>query len=157
MNFASTERTGRLGEIDVERLFITWSWTVGKDLIDVGYDLTVEPDIAEFGGHRFLVQAKATAENKKHGNVIAPIAKSRLRQYARNPIPVFIVRVTGDGALYWLHVQDWATAHGKRLSGDGTARINIPKTQRLEDKDDFVAYLKQIFKPLAEKSTALAD
>lgn len=91
MNYPITQQTGALAEHDVTRLFLTWGWTVGQDRIDVGYDLTVEPPQDRFKGHRFLVQVKGTA-SRKGGKVVAPVAKKRLRQYAINPLPVFLIR-----------------------------------------------------------------
>jgi hypothetical protein len=60
--------------MDVARLFVSWSWTVGKDHIDTGYDLNVEPSISEFRGHRFLVQVKATKQSKR-GKIVAHVSK----------------------------------------------------------------------------------
>ena len=84
MNFPENQKTGVLAEIDVERLFTSWSWNVGKDRIDVGYDLFVMPDHAQYQGARFLVQVKGTAQKKKKGIIVAPVSKDRLRQYAED-------------------------------------------------------------------------
>lgn len=155
MNYSITQQTGALAEHDVERLFLTWRWTVGKDLIDVGYDLNVEPDQSRFKGHRFLVQVKGTA-SRKSGKVVAPVSKKRLRQYAINPLPVFLIRRTADGVLYWIHVQAWARTNERRLDGDGTSGVVIPSGQVLEDCETFSTYLSSIFLPLPETQGAIA-
>lgn len=108
MNYPDSQRIGRLGELDAERLFTDWSWTVGHDHLDTGYDLNVEPDIQAFHGHRFLVQVKGTADKGRRNTWVAPVSKKRLREYANNPLPVFLVRATTEGEMRWLHVQAWA-------------------------------------------------
>lgn len=153
MNFTESQRTGLLAEGRVALLFEEWFWTVGYDRIDVGYDLLVEPDQKQFKGHRFLVQVKGTASRKK-GNIIASVSKQRLRQYAANPLPVFLVRVTPDGKMYWLHVQPWATTNKGRLVGNGDAGVRMIEGQLLEDQIQFTSYLAEIFKPLAEQTGA---
>lgn len=87
MNFTENQRTGVLAENVVESLFLSWFWTVGRDRIDVGYDLFVEPDRERFKGQRFLVQVKGTARQKR-GAPTAKVSKSNLRKYAANRIPV---------------------------------------------------------------------
>ena len=144
MNFPERQRTGRMAELKVEELFTSWFWTVGKDLIDTGYDFMVEPDIDLFRGHRFLVQVKGTARAKK-GSVVAPVAKSRLRQYANNPLPVFLIRSTAEGVLHWHHVQRWALQNRGRLSGNGDAGVLMPAQQTLDNKTTFSAYLADVF------------
>jgi len=156
VNFPENKRTGELGELDITRLFTSWSWTVGKDHIDTGYDLNVEPSTAEFRGHRFLVQVKSTKHSKR-GKVVARVAKMRMRQYAKNPLPVFLIRVTPDGKFYWLHVQPWAKANMLRLAEDGEAGVSMPEGQTLENKERFVDYLRDVFRPAAERMASLPE
>lgn len=156
VNFPTTQQTGSLAEQDVTRLFTSWSWTVGRDLIDTGYDLSVEPDSTKFQGHRFLVQVKGTSRRKR-GSVVANVSKRRLRQYAVNPLPVFLIRSTAEGAFHWLHVQPWTQQNLRRLKGSGEAGITFPSGQTLDDKDGFLAYLCEILKPAAERPAALSD
>lgn len=156
MNFPDKQRTGRLAELKVEELFTSWSWTVGKDLIDTGYDFMVEPDSTLFRGYRFLVQVKGTTRSKK-GRVVAPVAKSRLRQYANNPLPVFLIRCTAEGVLFWLHVQPWAQQNPGRLSGNGEAGISMPIQQTLNDKAKFSAYLVDVFQSAGGRTTTLVE
>lgn len=157
MNFPENTKIGALAESEVSLLFTSWSWTVGKDQIDVGYDLCIEPNVDTFLGHRFLVQVKATSVEEKGRKVIAPVDKRRLLQYMRNPHPVFIIRRSAVGTLYWLHVQNWAKDNIGRLRGNGTTRVPIPKLHRLDDKERFVDYLKVVFKPQAERPGALTN
>lgn len=157
MNFPDKQKTGRLGEMEVEYLFTSWSFTVGRDHIDTGYDLIVEPLIDQFHGHRFLVQVKATKIHSKSGGISAPVDKARLRQYAINPIPVFIVRKTADGKLYWIHAQEWAKNHPSYLVGNGRCNVKLPGDQLLNNQEKFTAYLCEIFKPMAERKSALVD
>lgn len=156
MNFPDTQKTGTLAEMHVEALFIQWGWATGHDRIDVGYDLCVQPDKATFKGHRFLVQVKGTATKKK-GDVIAPVSKSRLRDYHVNPTPVFIIRSTQDGSLYWVHAQEWTKANAKRLQGGGTASVKLPPANALVDQESFTKKLSELFAPLAARSESLVD
>lgn len=155
MNFPSTQRTGQLAELEVHTRFTSWSWTVGKDWIDTGYDLFVEPDLSMFNGARFLVQVKATS--RTNSRRVARVSKKRLREYAANPIPVFLLWRSADGTLHWMHMQPWLSANSKRLSGDGEAGVPMPSGQTLADKDDFVAYLRDVLKPSAEKVGAVGQ
>lgn len=155
MNFPSTQRTGQLAELEVHMRFTSWSWTVGKDWIDTGYDLFVEPDLSIFNGSRFLVQVKATT--RTNSGRVARVGKKRLREYAKNPIPVFLLWRSADGTLHWMHIQPWILANSKRLSGDGEAGVPIPSGQKLDDKDEFVAYLRDVLKPLGEKIGSLSQ
>jgi len=155
MNYSATQQIGALAEHDVERRFLAWGWTVGHDRIDVGYDLTVEPSQDRFKGHRFLVQVKGTA-SRKSGKVVAPVAKTRLRQYAINPLPVFLIRATADGVLHWMHIQAWTRANAHRLDGAGTTGVAMPAGQTLDDHEAFVAYLATLFRPPAEAHGAVA-
>ncbi len=154
MNFPKTQRTGRLAELKVEEVFTNWSWTVGQDRIDTGYDFFVQPDITIFKGHRFLVQVKSTDRTK--GGRVAKIHKGRLREYAANPLPVFLVWSSGDGVLHWLHIQPWTKQNAKRISGNGDAGVKLPRDQQLDDKQAFTTYLIEILKPLAEQKSALS-
>lgn len=62
MNYPLTQRTGALAEMIVAQLFVSWSWNVGRDQIDIGYDLFVAPAHDTYKGGRFLVQIKGTAK-----------------------------------------------------------------------------------------------
>jgi len=156
MNIPPSMVTGKLAEQDVARLFTSWSWNVGEDIVDTGYDLSVQPDTARFHGCRFLVQVKGTSR-KHRDRVTAPVSKQRLRQYAANPLPVFLIRSTAEGQLYWLHVQPWAKQNIRRLMGIGDVRVVLPHDQRLHDRDGFVGYLAKILKPEAERRGSVAD
>lgn len=157
MNFPENQKTGVLAEIDVERLFISWSWNVGVDRIDVGYDLCVMPDRAQYQGTRFLVQVKGTTQKKKKNVIVAPVSKSRLRQYAEDSIPVFIVRATPDGTLYWLHAQSWTHANRDRLSGSGNSGVRFNPAHKLSDREAFEAYLKEVLLPANAGAMVLSD
>lgn len=156
MNFSENERTGALAEIDVQRLFTSWSWSTGKDRIDVGYDLVVEPDHSRFKGLRFLVQVKGTARQKR-GAPTAPISKANLRKYAANRIPVFLIRSDADGALYWMHVQPWTRLNPKRLRGSGDATLVLSKNQRLDERAAFERYLESVLRPASERAGGLGE
>lgn len=156
MNLSANQKTGVLGELDVERLFASWSWNVGRDRLDLGYDLFVEPDESLFKGQRFLAQVKGTSRQKK-GAPSAKVSKSNLRRYAVNPLPVFLFRATAEGAIHWLHIQPWAEANRKRLFGNGEAVVSLPVDQRLHDQDQFRVYLQKILTPLAERNGGLAE
>ena len=145
-----------MAEIRVETLFIEWGWVTGADRIDVGYDLCIQPDKTLFQGHRFLVQVKGTAAKRK-GGVVAPVAKSRLRDYHANPIPVFIVRSTQDGSLYWIHAQEWTRANTTRLVGNGNASVKLSQQNMLLDRDSFTKKLSEVFAPLSTKSDSLVE
>ncbi len=144
MNFPNSHRTGALAEIDIERLFMSWRWNVGQDRIDVGYDLCVTPDRAKYQGARFLVQVKGTAQKKRKGVVVAPVSKARLRQYASDVLPVFIVRAMPGGEFYWLHAQAWAESNQDRLRGSGTAGVRFDVSHALAHRDAFEAYLEKV-------------
>lgn len=155
MNFPTTQRTGRLAELRVEEVFTAWSWTVGKDHIDTGYDFFVQPDVTTFKGHRFLVQVKATSCSKH--KQVAKVSKSRLREYAANPLPVFLVWSGTDDVLHWLHIQPWIRRNADRLAGSGNASVKLLPSQRLDNQEAFTSYLSDILKPAPENSTALPD
>lgn len=144
MNFSEEQRIGALGELDVERLFTSWGWIVGKDKIDAGYDLCVEPDRRRFGGRRFLVQVKGTASAGRR-SAVAPVSRKRLRDYHNSALPVLIIRATGDGQLRWLHAQPWCRDNLKRLSGDGDLRVPIPQANNLHDEAAFSDRLERAF------------
>jgi hypothetical protein len=145
-----------MAEQRVEHLFTDWGWIVGHDRIDAGYDLTVEPDRDKFSGHRFLVQVKGTLRNGKRG-LAAQVSKKRMRQYAVNPLPVFLVRSTPDGRLYWLHAQAWAKCNPKRLQGDGESGVRFDQRFILSDEAQFVSYLLEVFQPPSRRQGALTD
>lgn len=146
MNFPDSKRTGTLGELDIERLFVSWSWNVGTDRIDTGYDLFVAPDSKKYSGARFLIQAKGTARTSRNGCITAKVSKSRLREYAVNVHPVFVVRVTGDGKLFWIHAQKWASENPGHLCGDGYSQIRFELKNDLSDRSAFEAYLDALLK-----------
>ncbi|WP_447937251.1 DUF4365 domain-containing protein [Thermomonas fusca] len=153
MNYPQNQRTGRLAELSVERLFTSWSWTVGRDHIDTGYDFFVEPDVATFRGHRFLVQVKGTVRSKR--GFVARVGRDRLRQYASNPLPIFLIWSSSEGVLHWLHIQAWIQRNERRLKGNGEAGVRMSQEQVLDDRDSFQAYLKEVFKPAAQSRSAL--
>lgn len=153
MNYPQNQRAGRQAELKVESAFTDWSWTVGQDHIDTGYDFFVEPDVAAFRGHRFLVQVKATTRSKR--GFVARVDKERLRQYAVNPLPVFLIWSSPDGTLHWLHIQPWISRNMGRLAGSGEAGVRMLVEQLLSDRASFETYLKKIFRPTSESSDAL--
>lgn len=155
MNFPESQKTGALAELAVQTLFTSWLWTTSRDHIDTGYDFSVEPDRKRFHGRRFLVQVKGTSRAKK-GSPTAAVKKSNLRQYADNRLPVFLIRCAADGTLHWLHVQPWASQNIERLRGDGSISVPLPGDQRLVDKEEFSAYLDEIFRPAAERPNGAA-
>lgn len=155
MNFPDNQRTGRLAEVDADRLFTSWGWTTGKDHIDVGYDLFVEPDVEVFRGHRFLVQVKATSRAKR--GPVAKVSKARLRDYARNPLPVLLVWCSDAGDLHWLHMQDWIKANRKRLDGRGDASVSLKGAPRLNDQAAMTAFLQDLFRPAEEQAGSLEE
>jgi hypothetical protein len=144
-NFPDSHRTGAVAEIDVERLFISWGWNVGHDRIDAGYDLHVTPDRAIYKGFRFSVQVKGTAQKKRKGVIVAQVSKKRLRQYAEDFLPVFIIRTTPDGSLYWLHAQSWAKENRHKLGKSGSSGVRFEPSQTLAKKENFENYLNSIF------------
>lgn len=149
MNFANNQKIGALGELDAERVFLSWGWNVGRDRIDQGYDLFVAPTLKKFNGARFLVQVKGTANRKKNW-VVAQIEKSRLREYAINPIPVIIVRAAPDCTLYWIHAQAWAESNSHRLTGSGKAGVRFEPERTLSDREVFESYLLEQMGKVAE-------
>jgi hypothetical protein len=156
VNFPDSQLTGSLAEQDLGRLFTSWRWVVGKDHIDIGYDLSVVPDITKFKGARFLVQSKGTTRRKK-GSIVAQVSKNRLRQYAENPHPVFIIRVMPDGIMYWLHAQQWAKNNLHKLVGYGNSGVKFEREQTLADRQKFVSYLDKVMAPAHEKIGSLGE
>lgn len=154
MNFPDKQRTGAVAELKVAQIFTSWSWTVGRDQIDTGYDMFVAPDVSRFRGHRFLVQVKATRQSKRRKQV-AKVKRSRLRDYARAPYPVILIWVAADETVHWMHMQPWIEQNMGRLEGDGEAGIPLPKDQTLGDKDSFTEYLMTIMAPPEESAEAL--
>ncbi len=144
-NFPDSHRTGAVAELDVERLFISWGWNVGHDRIDAGYDLHVTPDRATYKGFRFAVQVKGTAQKKSKGVIVAQVSKGRLRQYAEDFLPVFIIRATPDGSLYWIHAQAWAQENRHKLSQTGNSGVRFDPNRTLAEKEYFENYLNTVF------------
>ncbi|MBD9424638.1 DUF4365 domain-containing protein [Pseudomonas sp. PDM15] len=144
MNYPLTQRTGVLSEMAVAQLFVSWSWNVGRDQVDIGYDLFVAPSHDVYKGGRFLVQVKGTAKSTKKGAIRASVSKSRLRQYAESIVPVFLVRVTSDSEVYWLHAQAWACMNESRLLGKGYVSVDFDRGQCLNNRVQFEKYLKPI-------------
>lgn len=147
MDLPQNMRTGELAELATKQMFVAWGWATAKDGQDIGYDLFVQPDSSRYKGQRFLVQVKGTARPSRRG-ITAELKKARLRQYLANPHPVFIVRSTADGVLYWLHAQRWAESNSDRLEGEGKISVGMDIAQRLEDRDSFMAYLDKVLAPI---------
>lgn len=147
MNFPDTQKTGAIAELDVQRIFVSWGWNCGRDLIDEGYDLCVTPDRNTYRGARFLVQVKGTSTIKK-GTPRAPVSKDRLRQYAVNPLPVFIIRVTHEGEIYWVHAQEWSRENYNKINGSGTTTVTFTPSQNVQDRIKFEEKLSSIFNTL---------
>ncbi|WP_313206923.1 DUF4365 domain-containing protein [Stenotrophomonas sp.] len=156
MDLPQNMRTGELAELATKQMFVAWGWATAKDGQDIGYDLFVQPDSNRYKGQRFLVQVKGTARPRR-GGITAQLKKARLRQYLANPHPVFIVRSTADGVLYWLHAQRWAESNRDRLEGEGKISVGMDIAQRLEDKDGFMAYLDQVLAPPETVHGSLAE
>lgn len=155
-NFTQNEQTGAVAEDEVGIRFTKWGWSVGRDRIDAGYDLFVEPDRVRYRGSRFLVQVKGTIQKRRGASLVALVDKHRLVEYVRNPHPVFLVRVAPDDCLYWLHIQEWAKSNRSRLTGSGVARISMKASRNLSDRDAFERYLDKILAPANECAGALA-
>lgn len=153
MNFSREQQTGELAELAVRALFTKWGWLAGRDFLDAGYDLSVEPSRDLFHGSRFLVQVKGTLQKGWRGLTVS-IAKDRLRMYAENRIPVFIVRSTPDGKLYWLHAQEWAKGKDERLLGEGKTGVRFDHERELNDQKQFTNYLLEVFRPQAQRRGA---
>ncbi|MCC4634310.1 DUF4365 domain-containing protein [Xanthomonas dyei] len=149
MNLPKSQTTGRLAELAAERAFTAWGWNVGQDHTDMGYDLFVTPDYDTYQGVRFLVQVKGTASFAEK-NPSAPVFRSRLRQYATDMLPVFILRVGADSTIYWIHAQAWAVKNQKVLKGEGKGRVNFVPSQTLADRAGFEGYLAAVCEPLRQ-------
>lgn len=146
MNLPQSQVTGAATESAVEHLFLSWGWNVGHDRIDDGYDLHVTPDRNIYQGFHFSVQVKGTVKNKPNGLISAQVTKSRLRQYAEGFAPVFIIRATGDGSLYWIHAQHWAQANKNKITGNGRSAVKFEASKKLINRNDFEKYLSILFK-----------
>lgn len=144
MNFPPTQRTGALAEMAVTQLFMSWSWNVGQDRIDMGYDLFIAPTHETYKGGRFLVQVKGTTKKADTKSISTSISKNRLRQYAESSIPVFIIRATSDGQLYWLHAQEWARQSESRIMGQGYINVTFEKNKTLSNRQNFEEYLRPL-------------
>ncbi|WP_285960896.1 DUF4365 domain-containing protein [Pseudomonas tohonis] len=155
MSLPPTQQTGALGELAVTQAFIAWGWNVGQDRIDIGYDLFVAPDHEIYKGGRFLVQVKGTTKTTKNGHIRAPVSKARLRQYAESITPVFIIRTTPEGLLYWLHAQEWAHQNKTHLKGSGYTNVRFDKLKTLSNRNDFERYLSSILTTNTNKNTLL--
>jgi len=147
MNIPKSQTTGRLAELAVERVFTAWGWNVGQDRTDIGYDLCVTPDYDTYQGVRFLVQVKGTASFAEK-SPSAPVLRGRLRQYATDLLPVFILRVGADSTIYWVHAQAWAAKNRRILKGDGKGRVHFDSSRTLGDRTAFETYLTAVCKPL---------
>lgn len=156
-NYPSNQQTGAVTEDQVGILLMNWGWTIGRDRIDAGYDLCIEPETARFGGARFLVQVKGTVRKMPRAGLVAPVARARLRQYVRNPHPVFLIRATSNGQFFWVHVQEWAKSNASHLTGKGSTRIKMNPAQELAQRGDFEAYLDKVLAPSHNRLGALAS
>lgn len=156
MNFPSTQKTGRRAELAVEDHFFSWDWNVGHDQIDIGYDLFITPSHDLYRGVRFLVQVKGTSKKGPSALSVA-IDKARLRQYARDILPVFLIRASSDGVLYWLHAQAWANGNAASLSGSGKSRVTFDPAKTLSDRIAFEGYLDEVIRPLMSRADILAS
>lgn len=156
MNFPKSQKTGRQAELAVTHAFLDWDWNVGQDQIDTGYDLCITPDYTVYQGIHFLVQVKGTSIDPGSRRLTAQVAKSRLRQYANNVLPVFIFRVTPDRTIYWVHAQAWAKEHRDKVVGEGKGLVTFDASRMLKDRDGFECYLREIVKPLLQTRDPLA-
>lgn len=146
MSLPQSQVTGAATESAVECLFLSWGWNVGHDRIDDGYDLHVTPDRSLYQGFHFSVQVKGTVKSKPNGLISAQVTNSRLRQYAECFAPVFIIRATGDGSLYWTHTQHWTQAHKNKITGNGRSVVKFEASKKLTNRSDFEKYLSILFK-----------
>jgi len=161
-NFPRSAATGKRAENRVGDLFTDWGWSVGCYWIDSGYDFTVMPDRGVYKGRQFLVQCKGTIQRKRPRVLTAPVSKSRLRTYAECEDPVIIVRTAVDFTHYWVHAQEWCEAHRARLDGAGASGVRFDPACRLDDRQAFESFLRQVFERTRAVSTssqplALAD
>ncbi|WP_369975494.1 hypothetical protein [Xanthomonas bundabergensis] len=154
MNFPRTQKTGRRAELAAEDLFTSWDWNVGQDHIDIGYDLCITPDYATYQGVRFLVQVKGTIVSS--AQLKALVAKNRLRQYAADILPVFILRVAPNRTIYWVHAQAWALTHQDVLLGSGKGTVTFNSAQTLADREGFERYLQAVVTPLLKTKDPLS-
>ncbi|MEV5118442.1 DUF4365 domain-containing protein [Stenotrophomonas indicatrix] len=156
MNFPKSQKTGRQAELAVEDAFLDWSWNVGHDQIDVGYDLCITPDHTVYHGIHFLAQVKGTSVEPRGSRLTAQVSKSRLRQYANNVLPVFILRVTPNRSIYWVHAQEWAKSNREKLIGDGKGVVTFDSSKVLNDREGFERYLWDIVGPLLQTRDPLS-
>jgi hypothetical protein len=156
-NYSVNQRTGKLAEIWVEQFFTAASWTVGKYEIDDGYDYFITPSRSEFDGQCFLVQVKGKAKRQK-GGVFAPVARSRLRDYAADVTPVFIFRVFLDeGSAYWVHAQDALVQNPRLASGTGMAQVRLPDAQCVSSVQEFIDLARPILLPARRRGNGIVE
>lgn len=155
MNFPASQKTGRRSELKLVDFFLGWDWNAGEDHIDSGYDLCITPEHSRYQGIRFPVQVKGTALSGK-GKPAADVSKKRLRQYAVDVLPVFIIRATPEGIYYWIHAQAWIRANPSALIGIGRSRVVFDLSQTLDDRAGFERYLDQVVRPLLARADVLA-
>ncbi len=156
MNFPKSQKTGRQAELVVEQAFVDWNWNVGHDQIDIGYDLCITPDHTVYHGIHFLAQVKGTSVEPRKGRLTAQVSKSRLRQYANNVLPVFILRVTPDRSIFWIHAQEWAKGNQEKLIGDGKGVVTFDHSKVLSDREGFERYLRDIVEPILQTRDPLS-
>lgn len=144
-NHAQTQITGLRAERRVEDLFLSWGWSPGVYAIDPGYDYTILPDHSKFKGRQFKVQVKGTVRPQKAIGLAAPVARDRLRMYARDVEPVFIVRVAANEVIYWQHAQDWCSKNPARITGKGKVWVRMDEQNVLSDREAFEDYLAFAF------------
>lgn len=154
MTFPPNLLTGAQAETHLVGVFLGWGWLPGKDVVDLGYDLSVEPERAVFRGARFLVQSKGTLSKTKRA-LTAQVDKGRLRSYFENPHPVFICRVLSDKRVLWVHAQDWCMKNSDRLAGSGTTGVKFNPEHDLSDRALFTEYLRPLLTPASEQINGL--
>ncbi|MGO4268047.1 MULTISPECIES: DUF4365 domain-containing protein [unclassified Stenotrophomonas] len=144
-NFPANQKTGRLAEIWVDTYFTRQGWTTGGYKIDDGFDLFVTPPRSEFDGQCFLVQVKGQAKRQK-GGVFAPVSRARLRDYARDVMPVLIFRVfLDDNSAYWTHAQQVVEENPRLAVGAGIAQVRM--SHSASSFDEFLRVVKPILTP----------
>lgn len=156
MSIPQHQQTGETAETVAMLAFQRWGWNVGRDRVDEGYDLVVTPDRNRYNGQRFLVQVKGTVKSDARAAAYASVERSRMRQYAADPLPVFILRVLPDDTIFWIHAQDWALRHPDRIEGRGRVQVPFDSTRCLSDRDAFEGYLLEVLEPYlaADRSQA---
>lgn len=156
MSLPRNQQTGATAETVATLAFQRWGWNVGRDRVDDGYDLIVTPDRDRYKGHRFLVQVKGTEIIEEPSSVRAPVERFRMRQYAADPDPVFVLRVLANGEIYWIHAQEWAERNAERIQGDGHVSILCDPKQDLRDRERFESCLLSVLGPLLADDRSLA-